>query len=80
MNKESVSRLILKSLNFKKRESFLIGTCNADIIAGYSIDSPPAGIHIWRFILHMFDSTIFLHIVLGKRIVFLSNDGKAPSK
>lgn len=71
MKKESVARVIAKLPGFRKRGPFFVGTCNDNVIAGYSIDAPPSHTYVWRFVLPSYDRNEFLHMALGKRVVAL---------
>lgn len=70
--KAAVARNLAKLPGFRRNGYFYLGTCNADVLAGYCIDAPPSGIYIWRFAIPAYDNVEFLHMTLGQRILAFS--------
>lgn len=77
MKKEAAAKVLSRLPGFRKVGSYYIGTCNRDVISGYSLDAPPGGIYISRFILPTYDKIEFLHMGLGRRVALFPRNAAA---
>jgi hypothetical protein len=82
MKKSAIAKLLVRSMGFTKVEgSHYFGTCTADVLAGYALDSPPGGTYVTKFALPLYDDISFLHLSLGDRIARSeSDDGEDGEK